>query len=74
MSETKLDTSFRLGLGGDDVYAGLIEAHRELSADDSARLNVRLVLLLANQIGDAEVVLEAIRHAREGIAKRDAGS
>jgi hypothetical protein len=67
-----LDTSFRLGKRGDDVYAALIEAHRGLSDEASQRLNARLVLLLANQVGDADVVLEAIRRARTGVT--DAGS
>lgn len=65
---TRLDTSFRLGARGDDVYAALIEAHRDLSDEESARLNVRLVLLLANQVGDAEAVLEAITKAKTGLA------
>ncbi len=62
-----LDTSFRLGTRGDDVYAALIEAHRGLSHEESSRLNARLVLLLANHIGDAHVVLEAIAKARAGV-------
>ncbi|MGD9806324.1 MAG: DUF2783 domain-containing protein [Hyphomicrobiaceae bacterium] len=64
---TGLDTSFRLGKHGDDVYAALIEAHRGLTPDESNRLNARLVLLLANHIGDASVVLDAILRARTGI-------
>lgn len=67
MSETRLDTSFRLGKRGDDVYAALIDAHRGLSDEASARLNARLVLLLANHIGDADVVTEAIAKARQGL-------
>lgn len=66
-----LDTSFRLGARGDDVYAALIEAHRGLSEEASARLNARLVLLLANHVGDADVVLDAIRRAAAGIAHGD---
>jgi hypothetical protein len=69
MSETSLDTSFRLGKWGDDVYAALIEAHRGLSDEESQRLNARLVLLLANQVGNAEAVLEAIAKARAGISE-----
>ncbi len=69
MSEGKLDTGFRLGTGGDDVYAALIEAHKGLDAAGSARLNVRLVLLLANQVGDAQAVLEAIAKARDGVER-----
>lgn len=67
MTDSKLDTSFRLGSRSDDVYAALIAAHAGLSDTDSARLNARLVLLLSNQIGEAEIVLEAIRRARDGL-------
>lgn len=66
----KADTSFRFGPRGDDVYAGLIEAHRGLSKDGSARLNARLVLLLANHIGDVDVVLDAIARACAGLSPR----
>jgi hypothetical protein len=67
--QPRLDTAFRLGSGGDDVYAALIAAHDGLSDEESRRLNARLVLLLANQIGDAHLVIEAIRHARAGLGK-----
>lgn len=69
MNAAKLDTSFRLGKRGDDVYAALMEAHQGLTDEAGARLNARLVLLLANQIGDADIVLEAIARAREGKAR-----
>jgi hypothetical protein len=65
--QTGLDTTFRLGKHGDDVYAVLIAAHRGLAPDESNRLNARLVLLLANHIGDASVVIDAIHRARTGI-------
>jgi hypothetical protein len=44
----------RLGAAGDDFYQALMDAHDGLSFDDSARLNARLVLLMANQIGDID--------------------
>lgn len=44
----------------DDVYQWLVDAHAGLSDADSMRLNARLVLLLANHIGDPQVVREAI--------------
>lgn len=47
----------------DHVYRRLIEAHRGLSAEASAALDARLVLVLANHIGDAAVLDEAIRLA-----------
>jgi hypothetical protein len=49
----------------DDFYAALIDAHRELSSDDSNALNARLVLLLANHIGSLDVLKEALTLARE---------
>lgn len=67
--QTGLDTAFRLGKRGDDVYAALIAAHRGLSHDESNRLNARLVLMLANHIGDASIVLEAVERAREGVTQ-----
>ncbi|MGN6528263.1 MAG: DUF2783 domain-containing protein [Burkholderiaceae bacterium] len=49
----------------DDFYEALIEAHRDLSTADSHALNARLVLLLANHVGDLDVLREALRIARE---------
>lgn len=54
----------RLGGAADDVYAMLIEAHAGLTPEESHRLNVRLVLLLANAIGDKERIRAAIAAAR----------
>jgi hypothetical protein len=53
---------------GDDFYQMLIDTHRDLSAEQSARLNAKLILLLANHIGDLSVLREALALAREGIA------
>ena len=44
----------------DDVYQWLIDGHAGLSETDSLRLNARLILLLANHIGDPRVIREAI--------------
>lgn len=52
----------------DDFYEALIDAHRELSPDASHALNARLVLLLANHIGDLAVLREALSAARNGAA------
>ena len=49
----------------DGLYAAIIEAHSGLSPDDSMALNARLVLLLANQVGDPQVLLACIAEARE---------
>jgi hypothetical protein len=52
---------------GDDFYEALIEAHRGLSGEQSGRLNAKLILLLANQIGDLDTLRAALAKAREGI-------
>jgi len=48
----------------DDFYERLIDMHRDLSAEASARVNAKLILLLANHIGDAEALADAMRIAR----------
>jgi hypothetical protein len=67
MSDAKLKTADNLQGRGDDFYAALIAAHEGLSEADSHRLNARLVLLLANQIGDLDVLRGAITEARKGL-------
>lgn len=52
---------------GDDFYEVLIETHRDLSDEQSAMVNARLILLLANHIGDIAVLREAMQIAREGV-------
>ncbi|HXU51719.1 MAG TPA: DUF2783 domain-containing protein, partial [Casimicrobiaceae bacterium] len=51
----------------DDIYAMLVDAHRGLSDAESERINVRLVLLLANHIGDPQVIAEAIAEATTSV-------
>ncbi len=58
-----LDTASRFP-DPDRAYRALIEAHRGLSDEQSARLNTRLVLILANQIGDLEALRQAIALAK----------
>ena len=55
----------------DGFYAALVAAHEGLGEEESAALNARLVFLLANQIGDADLLLACIRAARE--AGKEAG-
>ena len=57
--------SFREFSPGDDFYEALIDTHRGLSDAESEALNARLILLLANHIGDIAVLREALRLARE---------
>jgi hypothetical protein len=49
----------------DAAYVALVEAHRQLSDADAAALDTRLVLILANHIGDLDVLNEAIALARQ---------
>lgn len=51
----------------DDFYEALIKSHRGLSVEQSGMLNAKLILLLANQVGDLDVLRAAIAKAREGI-------
>jgi hypothetical protein len=52
----------------DDFYEALIDMHRDLDDAQSQAANAQLILLLANHIGDHEVLLAAMQAAREGIA------
>jgi hypothetical protein len=49
----------------DGFYEQLLDAHSGLSSEDSQLLNARLILLLANQIGDAKVLRECIEAAKD---------
>ena len=55
----------------DGFYERLIAMHRDLSEGDSALVNAKLVLLLANHIGDSDVLAQAMAAAREDVAKPD---
>jgi len=50
----------------DELYALLVAAHEGLSEAESLKLNAKLVLLLANHIGDIEVVRAALAAAKAG--------
>lgn len=52
----------------DDFYEALIAAHEGLSTPESHAMNARLVLLLANHIGDHATLLQALRLARHNAA------
>lgn len=52
----------------DDFYQNLIDMHRDLTDEQSALVNARLILLLANQIGDLDILRRAMAKAREGVA------
>jgi hypothetical protein len=52
---------------GDDFYEALIDTHRDLTDEQSAMVNAKLVLLLANHVGDIGVLREAMAIARQDI-------
>lgn len=58
---------FRDFTPGDDFYQSLIDMHRDLSDEQSAQANAKLILLLANHIGDISVLREAMAIARAGV-------
>jgi len=51
----------------DDFYERLIATHRGLTDGESVLVNAKLVLLLANHIGDVDVLAQALEAAREGV-------
>ena len=53
--------------GADEFYEALLEMHRGLTDAQSELVNARLILLLANHIGDADVLRAAMRLARDEI-------
>lgn len=61
----------RLSSRADDVYSALLAAHEGLDDRESAALNARLILLLANLAGDADSIIAAITAARGNRQKAD---
>jgi predicted metalloendopeptidase len=51
----------------DDFYQELIELHRDLTPEQSTLVNAKLILLLANHIGDLGVLRAALAAAREDV-------
>jgi hypothetical protein len=59
----------------DGFYQELIESQRELSDEQADMLSAKLVLILANHVGDREVLREAIALARANtLARAGAGT
>ena len=48
---------------GDNLYADLLAAHEGLTKAQSDALNARLILILANHIGDRDVLAAALEVA-----------
>ena len=51
----------------DAFYSELIELHRSLTEEQSRKVNAKLILLLANQVGDMTVLRQALAIAKEGL-------
>lgn len=49
----------------DGFYDELLAAHQPLSKDESDAYNARLILILANHIGDRAVLRDALEAARK---------
>ena len=56
---------FRDFTPGDDFYQALIYTHRGLSDAESALVNAKLILLLANHVGDLGILKQAIQMAHD---------
>jgi hypothetical protein len=65
VSELRVEDGF--GGQGDEFYERLMLAHQGLSERQSGMLNARLILLLANQIGDRTILAQALAAARAGV-------
>ena len=51
----------------DGFYERLLDAHQGLSREQSELLNARLILLLANQVGSAQVLADCVAAARDSL-------
>lgn len=71
MSRLELSANFT---DPDAFYAALTEAHRDRSEAESEQINARLILLLANHIGDQRVLEEALALAIAGRASEPAAA
>lgn len=49
----------------DAFYECLLDAHQGLSHEQSGLLNARLILILANQLGDTQLLQACIAAARQ---------
>ena len=49
----------------DDIYNAIVDAHRDLDDEQCRAFDARLILLLANHVGDEDVLREALAAARE---------
>lgn len=58
-----LETSLNIA-SPDDFYQALLDTHAGLTDQESEKLNAKLIMILANHIGDERVLYEALACAR----------
>lgn len=56
----------------DDVYNAIVEAHKDLSDEQCRAFDARLILLLANHVGDEAAIREALVTARQSLEEEGA--
>ena len=64
MTQSNMPSNFNVP---DEFYECLINAHRDLSTNESNAMNAALVLLLSSHIGDLDVVSQALDEARKSV-------
>ena len=67
---TKLNTHKNIS-SPDDFYADLLAAHEGLSKAESDAFNARLILVLANHIGERRILTEALEAAKAQHARAE---
>lgn len=67
MAKLKTDLAVR---DPDDFYARLIDLHKDLTQEQSNKLNAKMILLLANHVGDAEVLAQVLEYARTSLQNK----
>jgi hypothetical protein len=66
MSQSKLNLEPNIE-HPDDFYEALITMHQGLSEEQSRIVNAKLILILANHIGDEALLRDAMARAREDL-------
>ncbi|ODT22054.1 MAG: hypothetical protein ABS35_15760 [Kaistia sp. SCN 65-12] len=56
----------------DDVYNAIVDAHKDLSDEQCRAFDARLILLLANHVGDEAAIREALAAARQSLEEEGA--
>jgi len=62
MTNLKLEPNFS---DADAFYAALADIHRDRSPRQSEQINARLILLLANQVGEQAILQQALEIASQ---------